>query len=58
MGMSGILEGPVPLLKTHNNPPTCACCGPEGRGGGSCLGTVWGPKRKSLVIIKGERRKN
>lgn len=51
-----VLKGPVSLPPTHDNPPTCACCGPEGRGGGSCLGAVWGPEGKSLVIIKGERR--
>lgn len=57
-GESGVLKGPVSLPQTHDNPPTCACCGPDGRGGGSCLGAVWGPGGKDLVIIKGESRKD
>lgn len=29
-----------------SNLPTCAYCGPEGRGWGSGLGTVWSPGKK------------
>lgn len=48
----------VSLPPAHDNPPTCACGGPDGRGRDSCLGAIWGPAGKGLVVIKGEKRKD
>lgn len=58
VGVSEVLKGTVPLPQTHDNPPTCACGGPDSRGGSGCLGAIWGPERKCLVVIKGARRKD
>lgn len=55
MGVCEVLKSTVRLPPARDNPPTCACGGPESRGGGSCLGAVWGPEGKGLVVIKGEK---